>query len=263
VTTATLPIDINTTINTFPTETLPVTTAFATTLTEIKEETATSTPRKVRPIFTINPDDDNSNADVSINVSSPEDYPETTSHDNDVAIATITTPHEDEVATVTTINGENNVSVGEIYTTTYPTNNDSVNVDNSVSEAKIYLVLKVVLYPNEDGFYYDGTTYPDRIINSFSFGEYITGIIPLDTYNETYHGYEHLFIIDLKNLYQDETLSTSNILSEIRQCEYMYYQPIDTRFTTMDTTNLDFNNNGIDASSDEEDRNTLLSIIYR
>jgi hypothetical protein len=205
-----------------------------TTVAENVEETSASTPRKVRPMITT----------ATENTAVENTWEATTKPpaDNDASMG----------------NG-NGYGEEECTTTTSPTSADASN--SATSGSTFYLALKVVMYQNPDGFYYAGTTYFDRIKESFSFGEYIDGIIPLDTYNTKYNGYEHLLLINIKSLSADPLVGTSDIFNEIGKCEYVYHTPTLCQFMTLPTDDLDFNGNGISATYDEEDRDTILSMI--
>jgi hypothetical protein len=125
--------------------------------------------------------------------------------------------------------------------------------DDAAAQYSTYGAYKVVLYDTIAGFAYNNIILQGRIKNYFSFGNDIECIIPMGNYNSTSDCYA-IIVVNTVNT------SSAEIVNEIKDCKYCYLPSTTDYASYFESTveHLDFNQNGIYAFDDDEDKQTIL-----
>jgi hypothetical protein len=158
------------------------------------------------------------------------------------SVIKVTTPQDDdEMAIITECTPPNDVCETPIG-------------DDSMAQPKAYNTYSVVLPNNIAGFAYNNTVLQGRIKSYFSFADDIECIIPMGTYEDTSERYVVL-VVNVSNL------NEYSVLREVINCPYCYLTTDAIGHFESSVGGLDFNGNGLPASEDDEDQQTILGML--
>lgn len=196
---------------------------------------------------------------------------------NNPCITSTTINPSDEISSNT--NTEECITTLECTTTqlndmtTYPCNTTTTeqsNIEPGVASVnRKSLVVRVSLLNVENGFFENNAIHEDRIKEYFSYGDTLLGIIPLGKTSS--NNCDCLLIFDcyiLDHYYSN--INTTDIINELNNGIYSKIEIVDnptndniSQYLEFKVLNmyLDFNDNGLGAEVDIDDRNTLLSML--
>ena len=131
------------------------------------------------------------------------------------------------------------------------------------------MVVRVSLLNVENGFFENNAIHEDRIKEYFSYGDTLLGIIPLGKTSS--NNCDCLLIFDcyiLERYYSD--ISITKIIDDLNDGIYSKIEVVNnptndniSQYLEFKVLNmyLDFNDDGLGAEVDIDDRNTLLSML--
>lgn len=156
---------------------------------------------------------------------------------------------------------------------TYPCNTTTTGQSNIEPEGasinRKSLVVRVSLLNVENGFFENNAIHEDRIKEYFSYGDTLLGIIPLGKTSS--NNCDCLLIFDcyiLERYYSD--ISITKIIDDLNDGIYSKIEVVNnptndniSQYLEFKVLNmyLDFNDDGLGAEVDIDDRNTLLSML--
>lgn len=144
----------------------------------------------------------------------------------------------------------------------------SNNSPTGNAETKRCMAIRVSLLNVENGFFEDSTIYKDRIMDYLPYGKELMGIIPLGKTSNS--DCDCILIFNAQSLAVSYGIHSTEVIKDLNNYEYSKIEIVDNPTNDnasqylefqMLKLNLDFNNNGLGAEVDIDDRNTLLSML--
>lgn len=145
---------------------------------------------------------------------------------------------------------------------------DSSNNPTGNAETKRCMAIRVSLLNVENGFFEDSTIYKDRIMDYLPYGKELIGIIPLGKTSNS--DCDCILIFNAQSLAVSYGIHSTEVIKDLNNYEYSKIEIVDNPTNDnasqylefqMLKLNLDFNDNGLGAEVDIDDRNTLLSML--
>lgn len=145
---------------------------------------------------------------------------------------------------------------------------NSINSPTGNAETKRCMAIRVSLLNVENGFFEDSTIYKDRIMDYLPYGKELMGIIPLGKTSNS--DCDCILIFNAQSLAVSYGIHSTEVIKDLNNYEYSKIEIVDNPTNDnasqylefqMLKLNLDFNNNGLGAEVDIDDRNTLLSML--
>ena len=145
---------------------------------------------------------------------------------------------------------------------------NSINSPTGNAETKRCMAIRVSLLNVENGFFEDSTIYKDRIMDYLPYGKELMGIIPLGKTSNS--DCDCILIFNAQSLAVSYGIHSTEVIKDLNNYEYSKIEIVDNPTNDnasqylefqMLKLNLDFNNNGLGAEVDLDDRNTLLSML--
>lgn len=150
------------------------------------------------------------------------------------------------------------------------TSNQNSSSDNQIgnAETKRCMAIRVSLLNVENGFFEDSTIYKDRIMDYLPYGKELIGIISLGKTSNS--NCDCILIFNAQSLAINYDVHSTEVINDLNNGIYSKIEIVDN--PTSDNmsqylefkflnTHLDFNNNGLSAEVDIDDRNTLLDML--